>query len=137
MNANNIKIFRKIWLTIEKIIINCRKTKMIQNKSLILKVLYWSFILYGAPFRQKLVTVMHTNYSFWMTSKYFSCTINYFNQYNICLYTTSRNILDVTYCWFFLLPQHISCDSHNFGVQLKFYVKYFCVDRTIFCATRT
>ena len=43
MDVNDMKIFRKIktrgWLTIEKIIINCRKIKMIQNKSLILKVL--------------------------------------------------------------------------------------------------
>ena len=35
--------------------------------------------LYGAPFSQKLITFMHTNFNFCTTSKYFLCDTNLFN----------------------------------------------------------
>ena len=112
------------------------------------------------PFWQKLITFKHTNFNICTKSKYFLCDTN---QYNIYLYATgtilcqhiflfcaTRNIFSFSESlslehlfWvniFFLLLQHIFCDTHNFRVQRNFYVKDFFVDTTyffVFCATRT
>ena len=46
----------------------------------------------------------------------FCATLNIFSQHE-SLFVVSHS--------FFLSPQHISCDPHNFGGQCNFFVKHF------------
>ena len=103
---------------------------------------------------------MNPNLNFCMTSKYFFWDTNLYNTYNI--YHRNNFCQHVfLFCaaldiqsneshfqmsqFVFCCHNLFFCDSHNFGAQRNFYMKYFFVDTTklfvqqvtFFCATCT
>ena len=122
-------------------------------------LLFVSMKAYGAPFRHKYITFMHTNFNFCTTSKYFLCDKTFQSIRHIlvcnsnCFLSTcipflcNTNIFSQreSLFWFFLLPQHIFCVTHIILVPNVISLWIFFLDATklvvqhvkIFCATCT
>ena len=113
----------------------------------------WLGALYGAPIWQKVITFITPTLIFVWHQSIFRATQNFFNQYNIYLYTAriifcqhvflfcaTLDIFSLSFgchVTLFVATTYIFV-THNFGEQHDFYVKYFffCWHKTVFCATR-